>query len=182
MAHEENIRGKRLKALLADLGSKDSEKQMAAVQGMKTHGNETIIEPLIQTLCASKSEQLKQEIVDVLNNVKSSKVCEKIILCLGSKKYVGCRQELLASIWNSGLDYREYLTEIIMAGVDGDLMEALECVTIVENFEGIPSEEVLNESLVVLGNYLSDHKNESSPKMDLLIQIGILLKRMNDAN
>jgi hypothetical protein len=181
MTNEENIRGKRLKALLLDLNSKSSEKQIAAVQAMKIHGNETIIEPLVEVLAKTSSEELKFEITDVLNNVKSSKVPEKIIACLGAKKFAGCRQELLASIWNSGLDYRAYITEIIVATLQGDLMDALECVTIVENFDSSPEEEDLNEALVVLGNYLSEHKNESSARIDLLIQIGILMKRMNDA-
>jgi hypothetical protein len=181
MTNEEDIRGKRLKALLQDLNSKSSEKQIAAVQAMKIHGNETIIEPLVEVLAKTSSEELKFEIKEVLNNVKSSKVPAKIIACLGTKKFATCRQELLASIWNSGLDYHDYLTEIIAATLQGDLMDALECVTIVENFETAPAEEELNEALVVLGDYLSTHKNESSPKIDLLIQIGILLKRMNDA-
>jgi len=105
MTNAENIRGKKLKTLLADLKSKEVDKQILAVQEMKIHGNETIVEPLIQVLSTTKSNELKQEIVDVLNNVKSSAVPEKIIACLANDKYENCRQIILASIWNSGLDY-----------------------------------------------------------------------------
>jgi len=115
-----------------------------------------------------------------LNNTKSSLVPAKIIACLENKKYANCRQILLASIWNSGLDYREFLPQILTATLEGDIMDALECVTIVENFEGVPEDEELNEALVILGNYLSENKKESSPKIDLLIELGVLLKRMND--
>lgn len=181
MTNAENIRGKKLKTLLADLKSKEIDKQILAVQEMKIHGNESIIEPLILVLSTTKSNELKQEIVDVLNNVKSSAVPEKIMACLANDKYENCRQIILASIWNSGLDYRDYLPEIITETLKGDLMDVLECVTIVENFEGIPEEEELNESLVILGDYLTAHKSESSPKIDLLIEIGVLLKRMNDS-
>jgi len=180
MTNEENIRGKRLKALLVDFTSKDLDKKIAAVQAMKMHGNETVIEALVKELSSTKHEELKEEIIELLNNTKSSLVPAKIIACLENKKYANCRQILLASIWNSGLDYREFLPQILTATLEGDIMDALECVTIVENFEGVPEDEELNEALVILGNYLSEQKKESSPKIDLLIELGAMLKRMND--
>ena len=182
MTNEENIRGKRLKALLVDFTSKDLDKQIAAVQAMKIHGNETVIDALVKELSTTKHSELKEEIIELLNNTKSSLVPAKIVACLENKNYANCRQILLSTIWNSGLDYREFLPRILSVTLQGDMMEALECVTIVENFEGVPEDEELNESLVILGNYLSEHKNESSPKIDLLIELGVILKRMNDSN
>jgi len=60
---------------------------------------------------------------------------------------------------------RDYLPEIITETLKGDLIDALECVTIVENFEGSPEEEELNESLVILGDYLTAHKKNHRQKL-----------------
>ena len=177
---EEKSTNKKLQLLLADLIGKDLAKQLEAVESLRSHGNETVIEPLLDTWISTSSMELKTEIVDLLNNIKSSKVPKQIMTCLANKKYASQKQLLLSSIWNSGLDYHDYIADLVAIACDSDLMEVFEVETIIENLEGIPSDEVLSESLVTLGNYLTEHKNESSPKIDLLIQIGVMLKRMNE--
>lgn len=177
---EEKSKNKKLQLLLTDLAGKDISKQITAVEGLRAHGNETILEPLLDTWAATKSDELKFEIEDLLNNIKSSKVPKQIMACLINEKYAPQKQMLLASIWNSGLDYNEFVSDLVAIAVESDLMEVFEVETIIENLEGIPSDEVLSESLVILGNYLSEHKHESSPKIDLLIQIGVLLKKLNE--
>ncbi|MBI3133919.1 MAG: hypothetical protein HYZ14_04510 [Bacteroidetes bacterium] len=177
---EEKSKNKKLQLLLADLVSNNIAKQLEAVESLRAHGNETVVEPLLDTWAATRSDELKSEIVDLLNNIKSSKVPKQIMACLVNKKYAAQKQLLLSSIWNSGLDYHDYIAELVEIACESDLLEVFEVETIIENLEGIPSDEVLSESLVILGNYLSEHKNESSPKIDLLIQIGVLLKRLNE--
>jgi hypothetical protein len=177
---EEKSKNKKLQLLLADLTGKDLTKQLEAVEALHTHGNETIIEPLLDTWATTKSEALKFEIGELLNNAKSSKVPKQIMACLVNKKYAAQKQMLLSSIWNSGLDYHNYISDLVAIACESELMEVFEVETIIENLEGLPSDEVLNEALLTLGNYLSEHKNESSPKIDLLIQVGVMLKRMND--
>lgn len=180
MAEEKN-QNKKLVALLKDFESGKIEKQLEAIKALKIHGNQTIIEPIVNELCQSKSDELKAEIVDVLNNAKSTKVPEQLIYCLQQEKYKSVQQILLASIWNSNLDYKNYLPQIVQVTLNGEFLDALECLTIVENFEEMPNEEVINEALVLLGNYLHENRDKSSPKIDLLIEIGLVLKKMNDS-
>lgn len=177
---EEKSKNKKLQLLLSDLSGKDLAKQIDAVKGLCAHGNETILEHLLDAWALTKSEDLKFEIEDLLNNIKSTKVPKQIMACLTNKKYASQKQLLLASIWNSGLDYNNYVADLVAIALESDLLEVFEVETIIENLEGIPSDEVLSESLVLLGNYLNEHKHESSPKIDLLIQIGVLLKKLND--
>jgi len=86
---------------------------------------------------------------------------------------------LLTSIWSSGLDYKKYVAELVQLAIEGDVQEIFEIETILDNFEFIPADDVLNEALLILGNYLNEHK-ENSTKNDMLIQLGVILKRMND--
>lgn len=177
---EEKSKNKKLQLLLADLTSKDIAKQLAAVESLHAHGNETAIVPLLDTWATTRSEELRYEIAELLNNAKSTRVPKEIMACLANKKYSAQKQMLLSSIWNSGLDYHDYISDLVAIACESDLLEVFEVETIIENLEGIPSDEVLSESLVILGNYLSEHKDESSPKIDLLIQIGVMLKRLNE--
>lgn len=177
---EEKSKNKKLQLLLTDLSSKDEAKQLEAVEGIRAHGNETTIEPLLDAWALTKSADLKFEIEDLLNNIKSTKAPKQIMICLVNKKYAAQKQMLLASIWNSGLDYNIYIADLLSIALESDLLEVFEVETIIENLEGAPSDEVISESLVILGNYLTEHKHESSPKIDLLIQIGVVLKRLNE--
>jgi len=177
---DEKSKNKKIQLLLKDLKSKESSKQLEAVSSLRTHGNETCIEPLLETWDSTKSDELKFEIEDLLNNIKNSKVPAVIMACLSESKYQNQKQILLASIWNSGLDYHNYIAQLISIAIESELIEVLEVETIIENLEYVPSDEVLSESLLILGNYLNDHKSETSPKIDLLIQIGVILKRLNE--
>jgi len=180
MSEEEKSKGKKLKLLLTELESDNLTKQLEAVEALRTHGNETTIMPLLDVFAQSKSHELKREIVDLLNNIKSTKAPKQIMQCLVNKKYASQKQMLLSSIWNSGLDYKDYVADLVGIAVESDLMEVFEVETIIETLENVPPDEVLSEALLILGDYLFAHKNESSPKIDLLIQIGVVLKRMNE--
>lgn len=177
MSTEKN---KKTQIILADLASSNLTKQLEAVESLRSHGNETVIAPLLDVWSKTKSHELKSAISDLLNNVKSPKIRPAIMNSLLSSAIPEQRLLLLSSIWNSGLDYGDYIPALVKIACSGDLMEVLEVETIVENMEEIPSDESISESLVILGDYLSEHKNESSPKIDLLIQIGVVLKKLND--
>ena len=95
---EEKSKNKKLELLLADLAGKDLTKQLEAVESLRSHGNETVIEPLLDTWGSTSSGELKAAIVDLLNNTKSSKVPKQIMACLANKKYTAQKQMLLSSI------------------------------------------------------------------------------------
>ncbi len=180
MAEKETAKDKKIKTLLLDLGSKDEKVQLKAVKALKVHGNETVIEPLLLMLVNDASPAVYAEICEILNTIKFTSVPEKIASALVDKRFTSIRQELLISIWNSGLDYRPYLKEIMMAGVEGEMMDALECITIVENIEGELTEDELFEPLIVLTEYIASNRSESGAKLDLLKEITLDLQNRNN--
>ena len=180
MAKKENLKGKKIEELLSNLDSTDTKVKIKAIKSLKVHGNETIIEQLLEELLTTTNAGVKLEIVDLLNTAKSTKVPAKIAKALTEKKFVPIRQVLLTTIWNSGLDYRPYLKEIITVGTEGEMMDAIECITIIENIEGELSEDQLFEPLIVLTEYIGSHKDETGPKMDLLKEITLTLQNRNN--
>lgn len=180
MATQETLEQKKIKDLLSELASKDEKRQIKAVKALKVCGNETIIEPLLTVLVSNPSPALESEIVDLLNTIKSTKVPAEIAKALQNSRFISVRLTLLASIWNSGLDYRPFLTEIVTAGVEGEMLHALECITIIENIEDELSEDQLFEPLIVLTNYIASNKSEQGTKMDMIREITQELQNRNN--
>ena len=180
MSDKKNSKNKKLVALLAGLKGKDQKKQLESVKALRVHGNETVIAPMLDLHMSTDSEAIKREIEDILNTAKSATVPGEIVRLLGQKEYVPLRHMLLISIWSSGLDYRDHLKEIIEASIQGEMMEALECITIIENLDGDLSEEQLFEPILVLKEYLVANKDEQSPRIEMLKEILVFLQARND--
>ncbi|NOQ71565.1 MAG: hypothetical protein GQ574_06165 [Crocinitomix sp.] len=179
MEKKETVKQKKTKELLSDLLNGDNKEQVKAVQGLKVHGNETIIESLLVVLANNPSDTVYSEIVDLLNTPKSSKVPAEIAKALVDKRFVDIRHTLLTTIWNSGLDYRPYLAEIVTAGTEGEMMDALECITIIENIEGEMTEDQLFEPLIVLTEYLGSTQDDG-PKLELIREVTATLQNINN--
>ncbi|WP_070137551.1 hypothetical protein [Crocinitomix algicola] len=177
---KETAQDKKIKELLNDLTSSQVEYQVKAVKGLKQHGNESVIVPLLDALLVSDSDELNAEIIDLLNTTKSTKVPNEVAKALMDNKYFPLRHTLLTTIWNSGLDYKPYLREIVTVGTEGEMMEALECITIIENLEGELTEDQLFEPLLVLTEYIGKNRKVTGPKMDMIKEITVLLQEMNN--
>lgn len=180
MAKKETQKDKKVKELLLQLASKNELEQIKTVKTLKMDGTEEAIEPLVQVLSLSSSEALKNEIIDLLNTIKSTKVPAEIIKCLNNSDYQNSHQLLLASIWNTGLDYNKYMGEIASATIAGDFMHAMECITILENLEGDLNEDEIMEALLVFKGYLVDTKESEDSKAELIKEMVVTLQIMND--
>ena len=180
MPKEVKKESQKIEKLLEQLSSKDEQEQIKAVVKLKSEGNETVVEPLVGICNTTESEDLKKEIIDLLNTIKSTKVPEELVKCLINPAFKSSRQMMLASIWNSGLDYNQYMGEIVQATVEGDLMEAIECITILENLENGLDENEIMDGLIVIKAYLVDNKDESS-RTNILKEIVGMLQQMNDS-
>lgn len=180
MAKKETQKDKKVKELLLGLAAKEVADQVKAVKSLKVHGNETAIEPLVQVLSRTESELLKEEIMDLFNTIKSTKVPEYIIKCLNNDDYANSHQALLASIWNSGLDYRQYLGDIATATIKGDFMHAMECITILENIDGTLGEDEIMDAIIIFKGYLVDVGDTDDPKNNLIREMVVSLQNMND--
>ena len=172
---------KKVVELIKQLELKEPKDVIKAIKALKMHGDETAIEPLVRLYATTKNNAIQNEIVDLLNSIKSTKVPAVLIPCLVNSDYVNARQVMLSSIWNSNLDYTDYLSEIVDAAQKGEMMDAMECLTILENMEGTLSEEKIMDALVSIKSYLSEKTAVNTPKMGLLREVAMLLSEINDS-
>ena len=172
---------KKVIELIKQLERSEPKDIIKAIKSLKMHGNEAVIEPLLSLYVSTKNNAVKNEIVDLLNTIKSTKVPSVLIECLASGKYNLARQAILSSIWNSNLDYTFYLNEIVTAAQEGEMMDAMECLTILENMEGTLNEEKIMDSLLNLKSYLVENESVNTPKMGLLREVAMLLTEINES-
>ncbi len=172
---------KKVTELINALLKNESKIQIQAIKDLKIHGNETAIEPLVKLYVESNNNVVKSEITDLLNTVKSNNVQGAVIDCLMNPDYESAYQMILSSIWNSNLDYSDYLNEIVETAVNGDFMLAMECLTIFENMDIVLSEEKVMPALVTINQYLNDNRGETSPKHSLLSEVAVFLNQINQS-
>ena len=171
---------KKVAELVKKLNAPEPKEVIKAVKSLKIHGNENTIEPLIQLYINTTNNAIQNEIIDLLNSIKSTKVPPVLISCLVNEKYKTASQVMLSSIWNSNLDYTDYLSEIVSIAQNGEMMDAMECLTIIENMEGTLNEDKIMDALVNLKSYLVENSNENTPKMGLLREVAMILTEINE--
>ncbi|MFD1552237.1 hypothetical protein DNU06_11615 [Putridiphycobacter roseus] len=170
---------KKVSELLGKLNDSEPKEVIKAIEALKLHGNEMIIEPLVKLHVSTSNNAIKSEIETLLNTIKSTKVPPYVIACLQNKEYQSAHQILLSSIWNSNLDYTPYLEDIVNTAIAGDLMEAMECITIFENLEAELDEEKIMPPLIALNKYLNEPGLETTAKHDLLKEVALFLNHVN---
>jgi hypothetical protein len=170
---------KKLQQILLDLGSKDDKKIAKAIKAMEAHGNSSVVKPLADTLLTDLSDKNRAAIIELFSSLKDTSAAVEIMDIVGDEKYITIRPVMLTTIWNTKVDFSDYIDEFVEIAVKGSLMEALDCLTIIENLEGPFMEENILECQVHLKDYLEDDLPKDEQKAHLLSEIAILIKDMD---
>lgn len=168
----------KLKQILMDLATDDGKKISKAIKALEAHGDPSVIKPLCEKLLSGVSEKNQKEILELFSSFKDSNVTAEMMDAIEEERYLPIRQLLLSTVWNTKVDFSDYIDEFVQIAVEGDFMETLDCLTIIENLEGPFMEENILEAQLHLKNYLeSGDKDEQ--KAQLLSEIALLLKDIN---
>lgn len=167
----------KIKALVDDLKNQSTNKVKTALDALQILGEASILKDIITAL---DLENLKSErndlIIEFLNSLKDTSCREEIINLLEDSTFQAYKKIILSSIWNSPIDYSEYIDLFVKLSCEGDLIEALDCLTIIENMEGPFEEEQLMEAKLILNNYM-EMKSEVDPQKEQLIsEIALILR------
>jgi hypothetical protein len=134
---------------------------------------------LVSVFHAPIADKCKEHLLIFFNDLSATDAQETMIQILMDPENLVIRQVLLSTIWNSRLDYSSYLAEFVEMAVEGDYLEALECLTIIENLEGPFEESDILESQLHLKEYLeTGAKNDQ--KAILISEIALLVKNFNE--
>lgn len=176
MAEIKKTQKKKLTLILEDLKSAQVSKVKTALDSLQVYGDYTIIEPLFQFILETQDTESKAEVLEFLCNLKDSKSMLMVMDCLHQPKFKTIQVEILTTIWNSPLDYSEYLADFVKLAVENDYLIALECLTVLENLDGPFEESSLLESQLYLKDYSEGKHPKSKEKDQFMSEIAILIK------
>ena len=167
--------------IIKDLKSTDPKKMSKAIKSLEIHGDTSVLRVMCDRLLEGDlNEKNSKEIMEFISSLKDSSAAVEMIDLINDDKYLSIRQPLLTTIWNMKVDFSGYIDEFVHIAVFGDFMETLECLTIIENMEGPFMEEDILESQLHLKRYLEGEGQQDKQKAQLLSEIALLIKDINE--
>ena len=136
------------KKILSDLKSEDIEFVVETIGQIRESGNNVILLALIDLLHDTPYSEIKKAILELLSEIKDKASIPTLISAIKNDKYLNERKELVASCWQNGLGYNEYLPLFIDLVIDSDFLIAFEAFTVIENMYGIIPEEVIEQETI----------------------------------
>jgi len=121
------------KNILEGLQSADSLKVIETLEELRVSGKVSDIPFLIELLHLSSDSEIKSKITDLFGNLKESDAIPLIIEAIQNQKYAPELKELVASCWENGLDYSNYLTLFVDLLIDSEFLVAFEAYTVIVN-------------------------------------------------
>lgn len=166
--------------IVADLQSSDPKKAKKAIKSLEVHGNATVIKPLFNVLKdGALPEALQAKVLELLCSLKDTSVIPEIMDVLDDEDMLEVRPLVLTAIWNMKVDFSGYIDDFVMIAAKGTFMEAIDCLTIIENMDGPYMEENILESQLHLKDYLENGDRSDAQKAEILSEIAILIKEIN---
>jgi hypothetical protein len=163
MDKKESNKHKKIVELLKLLNSDTEKDVLNAITRLKVHGNESVLEPMLDKFLSTKSDEVKNEILHFFSDLKSSKAVEIIIPLIKKEKYKEYQALILNTMWNSSLDYSGNVADICEIAVKGDFMVTFECFTILDNFnEGDFDEEDVTDGIITIREYFAQNQEDSN--------------------
>ena len=168
--------GSRLKNIITDLSSPDEKKVFTALKQIRKHGKREAIIPLIDLLCSTSNEEIKNEIAAILFDLKDQNVVEDLIIALEDKKYEDEKATLVSVFWQSSLDSSAHISTIVQQAITGNYIVAIEVLSVIDNYEATFQETEIEDLKFDLDEAIEQEETE---KKDLLISIRSAIDALN---
>lgn len=165
--------------IIADLRSEDPKKVLKAIKSLEVHGNASVIKPIFAILKEGLPEKQQSELVELLCSLKDTSVVAEVMDVLEDPEMLKIRPLVLTTIWNMKVDFSDYIDDFVLIAAKGSFLEALDCLTIIENLEGPFMEENILESQLHLKDYLENGDRSDAQKADFISEIAIHIKEIN---
>ncbi len=123
------------KNILKGLQSADSLKVIETLKELRVSGKVSDIPVLLEMLHLSQNPEIKSKITELFANLKESNAIPLIVEAIQDQKYAPELKELVATCWENGLNFSNYISLFIDLLIENDLEVALEAYTVIMNTE-----------------------------------------------
>ncbi len=169
-----NRKAQKIQSLLNDIQSDSLTKVKAALEALEINGDPSVIPAIIKELTLEGHSEKNMLLLDFLAIIKTPNAIEVFIEVLNDSDFLPYRQLILNCIWNSPLNFSDHLPKFVEIAINGDFMETLECLTIIENLIGPFEEKSVFESHLLLTT--TDISLNDEKKKTLLSEIALKIK------
>lgn len=167
--------GKKLRELSVNLSKRNILHISETIKSLrKEEPFEGAIGLLTSLYNETEDKTLQRTIEEFFNDLKDQSVRSEVIAEVIKPWKSNTISMLVASCWQSGLDYSDYLLDMIKVFLKGDFLTAIECMTVIEESLHNTSRERKDEIINILTESPVSHINEKAP---LTLELITILER-----
>ncbi|MCB0755015.1 MAG: hypothetical protein H6603_08495 [Flavobacteriales bacterium] len=152
-------------AVIKDLKSNDENLALKAIDKLKKGGDASFIADVLTALRDTTEIGIENAISQMLFDLKDQDAVEELVNQLNNPEFFDIRVIMLSACWQTGLDLSHRLPDLITVASTGSYMECLEVLTIIENWEDIKDQEMLENETLRLKAYLSESDTPENDEM-----------------
>ncbi len=179
MSNKEKTK-KKLSQLLLDLKSDSESKITSAIHELASIGDLSTIPVLYELIKQKSGTYLQKQVAKLLSDIQISGAPEVFIQLIKNEEDSVTLKMFLPILWESKLDFSDYLADFVEISASGDYLIALDCLTIIENMPGPFSESQLLEAQLHLKEFMENRSQNDERKMQILSEIALFIKDQNE--
>ena len=152
--------------VIKNLKSNDEKVALKAITKLKKSGDASFIPEVLSALKQTTEIGIENALSQMLFDLKDQEAVEELVNELINPEFLDIRVIMLSACWQSGHDLSHRLPDFITVASTGNYMECLEVLTIIENWEEIKDQEMLENETLRLRAYVSE---SDTPENDEII-------------
>lgn len=130
------------------LYSSQPETVISAIEKLKERGNKLYIPLLFDILNSNAEQEIVAEIIKLLESVKDKETIPSFIEAIENEEYKSVRSLILATCWQNGLDFSNYLPLFTNIVINEEWESAFEAFTVIDNFQYLPDRKIVDEVIL----------------------------------
>jgi hypothetical protein len=142
-------------SVIENLKSTDEALVLKAIDKLKKGGDASFVPEILRALIATTDPVIEASLPQFLYDVKDAKAMEALVDLMADEEFKPVRVQMLTACWQCGLDLSHRLPALVPILAEGDYLECLEVLTIVENWDAIPDRKMLSEQIEQIKDDLS---------------------------
>lgn len=160
----------KLEKLKTELLTQDEEKFKQTLERLKDNGKLDEIPVIFNVFFNIENRTFKHLLFELMSSIVKKGADGTWIELLKNQSDPVAKRLILQIMWNSRLSFNPFLVYLVDLACKEDELTGLECLTLIENMEGVFQESPLMDAQVILVDYLNKEKMNLSVAKNKILQ------------
>lgn len=160
----------KLQGQIQSLHSGNKSAILNTLKELRTLGKVSILPDLFQVMMVQEDEQIREEISNLLNDLKDPEAAEQLANAVANPEYRSIQANLTSACWQNGLSYSKYLDVFTKVLLSGTYEAALEAFTVLEETIGELDTPVRQKLSTKLKSKVGEVKEELKPLVSAMVK------------